>query len=226
MSSSAPFGEPLTAEGPADGTGTVPSGTARGRRNHPTASAYWRGWPEVRADLRSSAGVVLALALAGIPSGVLWWSLAPRADFRVTDAGPRPVGDVPEELLVAGDAFFALIMVGVGLLAGAAAWLLRRRRGVATVVALALGACLTAVVAWQVGELLGAGPSEAELADVGARITTSLRLGSLPALAVAPFSALLAYVVAVVCTPDDSLGRTTGPQPPAPTAMVPSGGSA
>ena len=57
---------------------------------------------------------------------------------------------------------------------------------------------LTAVVAWQLGELLGAGPTEAQLADVGAVVTTSLTLGSLPALAIAPFAALLAYLVPVI----------------------------
>jgi LPXTG-motif cell wall-anchored protein len=162
----------------------------------------------VRADLRSSAGIVLALAVAGVPAGLLWWWLAPRADFRVTDTEPVPIGNFPDELLVADDAVFALLLAGLGLLAGVAAWFLRRRRGVATVLALAVGACLMSVVAWQLGEFLGAGPSEAELADVGARVTTSLRLGSLPALALAPFTALLAYVVAVLYTPRDDLGRT------------------
>jgi hypothetical protein len=91
---------------------------------------------------------------------------------------------------------------------------------VAIVLALAVGSCLTAVVAWQVGELLGAGPAEAELADLGARVTTALTLSSLPALAVAPFTALLAYVAAVLYAPDDGLGRTE-PDPPAPAAMAP-----
>ena len=225
VSSPAPFADPVTADGPADSTGQVSADTARGRgrRPTPTASAYWRGWPEVRADLRSAAGIAAGLALAGVPAGLLWWALAPRADFRVTDTGPVPIGDVSGELLVADDAVFVLVLAAAGLLAGAAAWFLRRRRGVATVLALALGACLTAVVAWQVGELLGAGPSEAELADVGTRVTTSLTLGSPAALASAPFTALLAYVVAVLCTPDDGLGRTD-PTPPAPAEMAPSRG--
>ena len=80
------------------------------------AGAYWRGWPEVRADLRSSIGLVLALALSGLPAGLLWWWLAPRADFRVTAAGPVPIGTVSEELLIADDAVFALVLTGVGLL--------------------------------------------------------------------------------------------------------------
>jgi hypothetical protein len=188
----------------------------------------------VRADLRSSAGIVLALAVAGLPAGLLWWWLAPRADFRVTDTAPVPIGNLPGELLIADDAVFALLLAGVGLLAGAAAWFLRHRRGVATVLALAVGGCLMSVVAWQLGEFLGAGPSEAELAAVGARVTTSLTLRSLPALALAPFTALLAYVVAVLHAPRDDLGRTepdVGPSareraheaPPPPLADVPPG---
>ena len=224
VSSPTPFADPVTAEGPADGAHEAPPGTARGRRwgaaPSASASAYWRGWPEVRADLRSAAGVVAGLALAGVPAGLLWWALAPRADFRITETGPVPIGDVSPELLVADDAVLALVLAGVGLLAGVAAWFLRRRRGVATVLALALGACLTAVVAWQVGELLGAGPSAAQLADVGARVTTSLTLSSPAAMALAPFTALLAYVVAVLYTPDDGLGRTE-PETAAPPATTP-----
>ncbi|SOE02751.1 DUF2567 domain-containing protein [Blastococcus haudaquaticus] len=193
----------------------LPASSGRGRRTVPTASAYWRGWPEVRADLRSSAGIVLGLALAGIPAGLLWFWLAPRADFEVTEAGPVPVGRPSEELLVADDAVFAFVVLGVGLLAGAAAWFLRRRRGVATVLALAVGACLTAVVAWQLGELLGPGPTEQELADVGSRVTTSLTLGSWAAMALAPFGALLSYVAAVLYAPHDDLGRIPPPAPPA-----------
>ena len=222
VSSPAPSADPVTADGPAGGTDQVAGDTGRGRRRPaPSASAYWRGWPEVRADLRSAAGIVAALALAGVPAGLLWWALAPRADFQVTDSGPVPIGDVSQELLVADDAVFTLVLAGVGLLVGAAAWFLRRRRGVATVLALALGASLTAVVAWQVGELLGAGPSEAELAEVGARVTTSLTLGSLPAMAIAPFTALLAYVVGVLHAHDDGLGRTDAQ----PSVMAPSIGS-
>jgi hypothetical protein len=151
--------------------------------------------------------LVLALAVAGVPAGLAWWGLAPRADFRITDTGPEPIGSPSGELLVADDAVFVLVLAVVGLLAGAAAWGLRRRRGVATVVALAVGAVATSVVGWQVGELLGAGPTEAQIADVGAVVTTSLTLGSPAAIAVAPFTTVLAYVVAVLMAHDDGLGR-------------------
>jgi hypothetical protein len=178
-----------------------------GRRPVPAAAAHWPGWPEIRADLRTSALLVLGLALAGVPVGLLWWLLAPRADFRVTEDGPVPIGDPSGELLIADDGVLVLLLAATGLIAGAAAWWLRRRRGVATVVALALGALATGVVAWQLGELLGPGPTQAQLADVGARLTTPLRLGGLAVLAVGPFAAVLAYLVPVVSTRGDDLGR-------------------
>ena len=190
----------------------------------PPASAYWRGWPEIRADIRSSLRLVLVLALAGIPAGLAWWGLAPRADFRITDAGPEALGSPSNELLVADDAIFVLVIAVVGLIAGAAAWRLRRRRGVATVVAIALGALAMAVGAWQLGELLGPGPTPEQIADVGARVTTPLSLGSPAALAVAPFMAVLAYVVAVLTAHDDGLGRTGEtpyPEGQLPTVPVP-----
>jgi hypothetical protein len=174
----------------------------------PAAHARWGGWPEVRADLRSSVRLVLVLALAGVVAGLLWWWLAPRADFRITGAGPVAIGDPSEELFVADDSVFALILTAFGLLAGAAAWFLPRRRGVATVLALAVGASLMAVIAWRLGEVLGAGPTKAEIADVGNVVTTRLALGSLPALALGPFGALLAYLVPVITVHRDDLGRT------------------
>ena len=176
----------------------------------PAAAAYWPGWPEIRADLRSSVALVLVLALAGLPAGLLWWLLAPRADFRITADGPVAIGNPSGELLVADDAVFTLLLAGIGLIAGAAAWWFRRRRGVATVIALAVGSLVTGLVAWRLGELLGAGPTEAQVADVGARVTTALQLGGLSALAVAPFTAVLAYLVPVVSTRGDDLGRVQG----------------
>ena len=187
----------------------------------PPAAAHWRGWPEVRADLRSSVGLVLALALAGAPAGLLWWFLAPRADFRITDEGPVVIGNPSQETLVAGDVTYTLVLAGLGLIAGAAAWRLRRRRGVATVFALALGATAAALVAWQVGEVLGQGPTDAELTDVGGRVTSALRLSGLPALAVAPFTAVFAYVVAVLAAPGDDLGRVPDDDGSHPASVTP-----
>jgi hypothetical protein len=112
-------------------------------------------------------------------------------------------------------------VTGFGLVAGAAAWFLRRRRGVATVIALAVGGSAMAAVAWQLGELLGAGPTHAQLSDVGRVVTTSLTLGSLPALALAPFGAVLAYLVPVITAHQDDLGRPPDGAPPGGSLLAP-----
>jgi len=183
-----------------------------GRRSAAASSLV--GWSEIRSDLRSAVLLVSALGLAGIPAGVLWWLLAPRLDFRITSSGPVPVDAVPtSELLIADDGVFALLLTAIGLVAGVLGWRMRRRRGVATLVALAAGTAVCAALAWQVGEYLGPGPTRAALAHVGGRVTTSLTLGSLPALAFAPFAAVLVYVVGVLYTRTDDLGRAGAPEP-------------
>ncbi|MGY1706927.1 DUF2567 domain-containing protein [Geodermatophilus sp. SYSU D00697] len=185
----------------------------------------WPGAAELRADLRSALGVAGLLLLCGLPAGLLWWALAPRARFQVTRDGPVPIGRPSAELLVADDGVFTLVLAGLGLLAGILAWRMRRRRGVAVLLALAVGALLAGVLAWQLGELLGAGPTRAQLADVGTEVTTGLRLNSIAALAVGPFSAVLAYVLGTLFAPAEDLDRPDPSPavalPPLPGAPVP-----
>jgi hypothetical protein len=171
------------------------------------SSAHWRGRRELTADLVPAGWVLLALALAGVAAGVLWWALAPRADFRITDEGPVVVGSPSSELLVADDGVYVLILAALGLIAGVAAWLIRRHRGVGLLLALAAGTTIAGALAWLVGGLLGHGPSDEELANVGGTVTSGLGLGSSAALAVAPFVALLVYLLGVIMNADDGLGR-------------------
>jgi hypothetical protein len=190
---------------------TAPSALPAGGKPLPLPADRWQGRQELRTDLRPAALLALALAGAGVPAGLVWWALAPRADFRITADGPAVIGRPSAELLVADDVVFVLVLAVVGLLAGLAAWLLRRHRGVVLVVALALGATASGAVAWLVGDLLGGGPSQEELDTVGAVVTTGLHLNATAALAVAPFAAVLAYLLGVVVNADDGLGREPAP---------------
>ena len=198
---------------------TLPQADVRDAVTHhlPLPADRWDGRQELRSDLRPAALLALALAGVGVPAGLVWWALAPRADFRITEDGPQVIGSPSGELLVADDAVFVLVLAVVGLLGGIAAWLLRRHRGVVLVAATAVGATAAGAVAWFLGEVLGHGPSEAELADVGATVTTGLDLGATAALAVAPFVAVLVYLIGVIINADDGLGRTRdrGPEPSA-----------
>jgi Protein of unknown function (DUF2567) len=200
--------------GGVDSTPAPPAGPPPARPARWGTGAGWSGGAELRADLRGALVLTGVLVLAGVAAGLLWWALAPRATFEVTADGPIAVGRPSAELLIAADGVYTLVLGGLGLVAGLVAWRLRRRRGVATVLALAAGTVLASLVAWQLGELLGAGPSTAELAAVGTRVVTPLRLGSPAALAVAPFLAVLAYVVATLLTAADDLDRPD----PAPAA--------
>jgi hypothetical protein len=165
----------------------------------------------VAGDLRRDwpAGLVLlvGLAVVGALVGLLWWQLAPRAQFSITSDGPQVIGNPSQELLVADDSIFVLLLAGLGLLAGAGAWLLRRWRGITALVGLALGMLAAGAVAWWVGRLLAPAPTRAALTHVGGRVTTSLDLGSAVELAVGPFTAVLVYVVAALYARSDSLGR-------------------
>jgi hypothetical protein len=98
-------------------------------------------------------------------------------------------------------------MAALGLIAGVVAWLIRRHRGVGLLLALAAGTTIAGALAWLVGDQLGDGPSAAELAHVGGIVTSRLGLGSGAALAVAPFVALLVYLLGVIINADDGLGR-------------------
>jgi hypothetical protein len=158
------------------------------------------------------------LLLAGLPAGLLWWVVAPRARFEVTEDGAVVLGRPSPELLIADDGVYTLVLAGLGLLAGVVAWRLRRRRGVAVLVGLAVGTLLAALLAWQVGEALGAGPTAEQLADVGARVTTALRLNSIASVAVGPFAAVLAYVLATLLSAAEDLDR---PGPGAAAAVLP-----
>jgi hypothetical protein len=173
----------------------------------PPATRPWSAWAEARRDWRPFLGLVGGLAVAGVPLGVLWWALAPRAEYRITSGGPVAIGNPSEELLVADDAIFVLIVAALGLAAGIATWLVRRRRGPAALLGVAFGTLAGAAVAWQVGELLGPGPSRAALTHVGGRVTTSLTLGMLPALAVGPFVAVLVWLIGALYARTDGLGR-------------------
>ncbi|WP_051515392.1 DUF2567 domain-containing protein [Candidatus Blastococcus massiliensis] len=193
----------------------------------PAPSDYWRGWAETREDLPRAGWFLLAVTLAGVPAGVIWWALAPRAEFRITEDGPAPIGVPSAELLIADDGVFVLVLATLGLFAGLAAWAMRKARGVTLVVTLAVGTVLAGAVAWWVGVLLGEGPTDAQLAEVGGVVTTRLDLGSTAALAVAPFVAVLVYLLGVILNADDGLGRPV-PVPdansdasPAPAADAP-----
>ncbi|SCG41963.1 Protein of unknown function [Micromonospora echinaurantiaca] len=108
-----------------------------------------------RRALRLGALAACALALLGVPLGLLWAALAP--DTPVIKAPDGAVYAQPQpEQPIAADGWFSLLGLGFGVLAAIALWLvLRRVRGPVGLFAATLGAFGAALVAWQVGRRIG-----------------------------------------------------------------------
>jgi hypothetical protein len=102
-----------------------------------------------------AGAIALTVAAAGGPFGLLWATVAPDVPVNITDGGPV-LGDPAPEQFVAADGWFTLLGLAFGVLAAVAAWVLARRtRGPAGLLAVALGAAVAGVIAWQIGRHVG-----------------------------------------------------------------------
>lgn len=217
------FGRPEPDAAPAGSAGwgpaypTAPSSGAAGVVLAELPKQRPRWWV-ARRDVTAAALVVLAMAVAGLLLGVLWYLVAPRLSFRI-DASDNilPLGPVESEALIGADGWFVALTALVGLLAGVTTWWRWRAvRGPAVAVGLAAGGLAGALVASWIGHLLGQGPSAAALHQVGNVVKTPLELRSKVALIAEPFVAVAAYVIGAGFASEDDLGRNPGPQAPPP----------
>ncbi|MBA2472110.1 MAG: DUF2567 domain-containing protein [Pseudonocardiales bacterium] len=114
----------------------------------------------VRGDLVPALGVLCAVAVLGLPLGVLWSWLAPPEFVARSALAPTPGGVLPfvgqSELRFDDMATFVLLGLAAGLLTGAALWLFRRWRGPLVLVAAVLGSLVAAWFAMRVGLWLAA----------------------------------------------------------------------
>jgi hypothetical protein len=163
--------------------------------------------PDQTLVWRPAAVVALAMVVVGVVLGLIWSAWSP----------PGPRGGILKagiqadetESFVAGDGRFALLTGAVGVLAGVAAWYLRRQRGSLMALALGLGGLGGSLVADGLGHLVrGSGNTYACGTETG-RCVEHLPLwvqmhGLLflqAALAVLVYSLFVAFAV------DDDLGR-------------------
>jgi hypothetical protein len=169
----------------------------------------------MKTELREAAVTTVAVALAGVLLGVLWWWLAPHVPLVGDVVNKRwevYLADSEGEQSVGVDGTFTLLGLAFGLVSGLVVFLLRRRGGVPLVVALTVGGLLGSLLAWRIGIWLG--PAQDVIAhakDVGRGVTFSapLKLGA--------YGALLAWSVTALAV---HLGLTGlfGPRDPEPYA--------
>ncbi|MFI1399144.1 ABC transporter permease [Streptomyces sp. NPDC020681] len=165
--------------------------------------------PDLKTDLRDGAIVLVAVAVAGVALGLLWLWLAPRVPLISSDKAVF-LKDTESEEAVGADGTFALLALGFGAVSAAAVFWLRRRGGIALVVALALGGLLGSLLAWGIGVWFGpTGDVVAHARAVGEGVTfdAPLELNA--------HGALLAWSVAAMVV---HLGLTAlfGPRDPEP----------
>jgi hypothetical protein len=108
-----------------------------------------------RRELVRGCVVIAALAVIGVPLGVVWQAISPHAVGYVVAA--RTVIPDQTETFIATDARFVLLTGAVGLAAGVAGWSRVAWRGPALIAALAMGGVAGALVAAWVGRVVGGG---------------------------------------------------------------------
>jgi hypothetical protein len=173
----------------------------------PTGSDTAARSRERRTQLTAAALVAAALAVLGAALGVLWDLISPDTPPGIVSPPGIQVDDV-HEAFAGIDGRFAFITAAVGLLAGFAAWTIRRARGPYMAIGLAVGGLLGAMLTNLIGHLLR-GTGSYQYTSGGTAYLTHLPLNVQmkglwfvePALAALVFSLLVAFAAA------DDLGR-------------------
>ena len=163
----------------------------------------------------TALAVALGVALVGVPVGLLWSWLSPRADL-VRTADGVDYADTETKDFVTADAYFFLLCLAAGVLAALLVWWLVRRRGLGTLAGLVVGAAAAAYLAGRVGvhgssrrEVLAA----ARAALPGAHVDLPLRLIAGTVRLALPGAAALTWAALVLRTP-------APPRPPSPAGQL------
>ncbi|MFD1937758.1 MULTISPECIES: hypothetical protein [Nonomuraea] len=164
--------------------------------------------------VRAFAVTVLALAALGVPAGLAWSLLAPRAPYAVA-AGEVVLADPSTQALIAADGWYAVITGGLALACAVVAWNLARDKRLEVLLGLAAGSGIAAFVTQWVGTTftLGAVTVEAAAAGPGVKVVAgALALTAKGVLVTWPLVAVGLYgtMEAVVAYRESPLRQTYG----------------
>lgn len=126
---------------------------------------------------------------------MLWWVVAPLTLVVKRPDGLFRAGGEADESAIAADGWFAVLALATGILVALVVHLRTRPGRVAPLIALAVGGLLGAVVAWQLGRLLGPGALEATARGLpdGARFHAPLDVSAYGVLLAWPMGAVITY---------------------------------
>ncbi len=171
---------------PAPGPGVTPGGSP----------------PRLRASIAGLAAVAAGTALLGIPAGLAWAALAPRALLVVVSVGTGQVVNPETSAFITADVWFCLVAAVGGVIAGSLGYaLVIRRHGALAMAGLVAGALAASFLAAWIGQRAGAGALQQRLATspVGTHLDASLTLTARTALAFWPmFAAVTAGAIEMI----------------------------
>jgi imidazolonepropionase-like amidohydrolase len=192
--------------GPIDRTTPLHGGSVDRRSIGPTPKTRL-AWPQ--QDVLAALMVVLASLAVGALLGVVWERLAPKPHW-VVQRGGAFLSEVEQTDFIAADGWFAVLGVAAGLLSGATAYFVFRRRvgaAYALPVASAVGGLLGSLLAWWVGATLGPGPIDSHRgAPDGSTFDGPLELSAKGVLLVWPITAVLVVLVLTAIFDRDEAG--------------------
>ncbi len=140
--------------------------------------------------------IVVALVLLAIAVGVGWWFWSPR-DV-VTVVGGVPEGRGMDDVSAVGDAVFAVLAAGAGLVTGLAVAVRPGRSPVARAAVVAFGGIAAVLSAWRLGVWLGPPPLAEQQAAGLDPLTSPVALSSPAPLLMWPASCTAAIFAGLV----------------------------
>jgi hypothetical protein len=192
--------------------------------------SQWSPLVGKRTDARSAAAWCVAVlagsAVFGLPCGLIWEQVAPRATYQEIGAGTAELVNVETSAFITADVWFCGIAVVAGLLTGVLGYRfgVAARDGLARALVLGcliLGAVAGAFVMLWLGEQLGQSGYEQHLASSpdGTLFPDTLALGAKSALAFWPMFTAIVALVAEWGT--RTTGRPAGPAAPPGPGLTP-----
>ena len=139
----------------------------------------------------------------GIAAGLIWAAVAPRALLQEVAHGQAQLVNVETGAYITADAYFCVIVAAGGLITGVLGYrILVRRAGWAAAAGLVLGGLAASLIALWVGENMGLGTYNHQLASsaVGVFFHSSLALGAKSGLVFWPLITSLAILLAEAST--------------------------
>ena len=152
--------------------------------------------------------------MVGILAGVLWSKISPHAQGVVVSKSE--IIPFEQENWIAADGRFVIITAVIGLVIGAAAWFWRAQRGPVLVAGLAVGAGLGALLTALVGYWLSSGHDSGA---VNTQIRLRVHVHAHGLIALEAVLALAAYLVGVLFSGPDDLGRPSTSLEPEPVGV-------